>query len=75
MKEDQPQLQIRPIPELARYTCPSCLGSTIAEAGQKLLCQECVNQFLAKNVGTMEQEIPEPPTPPHTTAVEGEGTG
>ena len=46
-------MQQKPIPVFARYVCPTCNGEGVAEVGQKLLCQNCVNDFLAKNVGMM----------------------
>lgn len=63
------------IPELAIYQCPRCERKSVAEAGSQLLCQPCVNEFLARNVGMMqpvvenemplqEQVVPLPPMPP-----------
>ena len=46
------------IPELAAFKCPSCSKTTVAEKGSKILCQECVNLFLARNVGMMEEIEP-----------------
>jgi DNA-directed RNA polymerase subunit RPC12/RpoP len=53
------------IPVMAHYKCPTCGASAVAETGGQLLCQQCVNQFLARNVGMMEEQRPQPvPTAP-----------
>lgn len=63
------------IPVMAHYKCPTCGASAVAETGGQLLCQQCVNQFLARNVGMMEEQVA--PTREHLDAlpVEGGGTG
>jgi hypothetical protein len=67
--------ELPPIPTLVRYVCESGHQPTIAEAGGQYLCQNCVNEFLAKNVGFM-RELPEPiNSPPPPEGVEGDGTG
>jgi hypothetical protein len=48
------------IPDLAVFECPGCGNKTVAEKGSTLLCNNCVNAFLARNVGTM-QEVPDGP--------------
>lgn len=48
------------IPTLAVFRCPTCGKQSVAESGNKIMCQECVNQFLAKNVGLMEELVAEP---------------
>jgi reverse gyrase len=44
--------------EIVTMTCPACGGTAEAERGSKILCQTCVNGFLARNVGLMEEEQP-----------------
>ena len=56
-KIDMPEVQ-QPIPEFERIMCPTCGRTSVAEKGTQSLCQNCVNEFLAKNVGLM-QAVPE----------------
>ncbi len=64
----------QPIPVLVRVHCKSCGGESVVQKGQQVLCQNCVNAFLAKNIGLMEEEKEEPqfigageaPLPPNT---------
>ena len=42
------------IPTLAKFECPRCKRQAVAEEGSQMLCQPCVNEFLARNVGMME---------------------
>lgn len=64
------------IPDLRVYRCPRCARKAVSEVGSTLLCQPCVNEFLARNVGIMnefieedpaghaEEVVPLPPMPP-----------
>ena len=64
------------IPQLAVYRCGSCGEETVAAIGSQLLCQNCVNTFLARNVGVMEQVPPEVvETGGVTPGIERDGTG
>jgi DNA-directed RNA polymerase subunit RPC12/RpoP len=56
------------IPVMAAYKCPTCGASAVAETSAQLLCQQCVNQFLARNVGMMEEQR-------QPSLIDGEGTG
>lgn len=47
------------IPVLAKFECPRCKRQAVAEEGSQMLCQPCVNEFLARNVGMM-QPVTEP---------------
>ena len=49
--------------EITEYQCNRCGKKAEAEAGSKMLCQSCVNEFLAANVGMMV-EVPEEAGPP-----------
>ena len=70
------------IPELAVYRCQDPNHQPqVAEKGATLLCQQCVNEFLARNVGLMAQdkpqvvEAPQEPQGFHPPRVEQGGTG
>ena len=52
------QNEKQPLPVFVRLSCPTCGGEGVAQKGSQVLCQNCVNAFLAKNVGLME-EVPE----------------
>ena len=41
------------IPTLRIFECGNCGESQVAAEGSALLCQNCVNTFLARNVGLM----------------------
>ena len=58
----------KPLPSLVRYVCKTCGNDTIQVEGSTILCQDCVNTFLARNVGVMEPENP-------NSGVVSEGTG
>jgi DNA-directed RNA polymerase subunit RPC12/RpoP len=45
--------------KIVEYTCPTCGTKTKNQSGMSLLCQECVNSFLARNVGLMQEESEE----------------
>lgn len=47
------------IPTLTKYECPRCKRQAVAEVDSQMLCQSCVNEFLARNVGMM-QEVSDP---------------
>ena len=49
------------IPTLAKFECPRCKRQAVAEEGSQMLCQPCVNEFLARNVGMMEPVMAEQP--------------
>lgn len=42
-------------PDLVEMACPRCQRNAWAERGAQMLCQSCVNEFLARNVGLMEE--------------------
>jgi DNA-directed RNA polymerase subunit RPC12/RpoP len=42
--------------EVVTMKCATCGGTAEAERGSKILCQTCVTEFLARNVGLMEEE-------------------
>jgi len=67
--EKTPIYNLKPIPKLVRYVCNNGHPPTVAEAGGQYLCQNCVNEFLAKNVGFMEEVPDAPPENQPTTAV------
>ena len=46
----------QPLPVFVHLTCPTCGGVGQAEKGSQVLCQNCVNVFLSKNVGLMVEE-------------------
>lgn len=48
-------MELKPIPQLVHVACSKCKGVAVAEKGQKVLCQNCVNEFLASKVGIMEE--------------------
>ena len=48
----------QPIPVFHRIVCPSCGRKSVAEVGRMVICETCVNEFLAKNVGLMQPEEP-----------------
>mgnify|MGYP001819240905 CR=1 FL=1 len=53
------------IPELVAYTCMNPNHKDqVAEKGGQLLCSDCVNEFLARNVGMMSEvsEVKQKPT-------------
>ena len=41
------------------YQCERCGRKAVAEANAQMLCQNCVNEFLARNVGVMQPFEPE----------------
>jgi hypothetical protein len=41
------------IPELEIYQCSNCKRKVVAETGSQLLCDTCVKEFLARNIGLM----------------------
>lgn len=53
----------QPLPVFVHLTCPTCGGVGTAEKGSQVLCQNCVNVFLSKNVGLMEEVIDNPNSP------------
>ena len=61
----------QPIPQFTRYACGGCGKQAVAQKGAQMLCETCVNTFLAKNVGMM-REVPEPEPEPEVRSVEGE---
>ena len=68
------------IPELTVYQCVACGNQTVAEKGQQMLCNTCVNTFLARNVGLMEPGAEDRKPAPEPLGVvpggvEGDGTG
>jgi hypothetical protein len=64
------------IPQLAVYRCNGCGEETVAAVGSQMLCQNCVNQFLARNIGIMQPVPPElVETGGVTPKVERDGTG
>lgn len=72
--------ELKEIPKLVRYVCDSCGSTSIQVEGAHILCQDCVNTFLARNVGLMQPEQPKLETVkggvvPSESSVEGEGTG
>ena len=50
----------QPIPVFERIICPTCGRKGVAEVGNKVICESCVNEFLAKNVGLMQPMVEEP---------------
>jgi len=51
----------QPIPIFVRIICPTCGRKGVAEKGKQVICESCVNEFLARNVGIMqEEELPAP---------------
>ena len=55
------------IPELIKFECPRCRKQAVSEVGSQILCQSCVNEFLARNVGMMvpvAEDKPEQPVVP-----------
>ena len=65
----------REIPKLALFTCPTCKNETVAAQGSRILCQDCVNTFLAKNVGLMIETEGDDDSIPLESGVVSEGTG
>ena len=70
------------VPELAVCRCGNPEHQPqVAEVGATLLCQNCVNDFLARHVGLMAQdrpqvvEAPQEPQGFHPPRVESGGTG
>jgi DNA-directed RNA polymerase subunit RPC12/RpoP len=60
MGGDKNDIQSKPepkmvIPKLVGYSCPTCGKTAVAEQGRRLMCEGCVNSFLAKNVGFMTE--------------------
>ena len=56
-----------PKPDLVELECPRCKRTAWAERGAQSLCQPCVNEFLARNVGLMVERVEEDeviPLPP-----------
>lgn len=41
------------IPELVVLGCRTCGRKAVSEKGSQMLCQHCVNEFLARNIGMM----------------------
>lgn len=50
------------IPELAVFECKACGNQKVEVREAQMLCQNCVNEFLARNVGlmTIKQQKPSP---------------
>jgi len=48
------------IPEFHEIECPTCHRRSVAEVGRKVICETCVNAFLAKNVGLMQPVVVPP---------------
>jgi hypothetical protein len=46
--------ELQPIPVFIRIICPTCGRKGVAEKGNKVICETCVNEFLARNVGLMQ---------------------
>ena len=44
----------QPIPVFHRIQCPTCGRKGVAEKGKQVICESCVNEFLARNVGIMQ---------------------
>ena len=64
------------IPELVVYQCKNPNHKpAVAEKGGQMLCSDCVNEFLARNVGMMEEVRPEPKLVDPTEANETPGFG
>jgi hypothetical protein len=78
------------IPVLIKYECERGHKPAVAEEGTQMMCQTCVNEFLARNVGLMKpmQEpsaeqgivpLPQEPTEIEPDAIfpsiDGDGTG
>ena len=68
-KQDMSEQQ-QPIPVFIRIICPTCGRKGVAEQDKQVICESCVNEFLARNVGIMQPE--EPPVPPSTSVKAGE---
>jgi len=52
----------QPIPVFQRVVCQTCGRTGVSQIGTPVLCETCVNTFLAKNVGVMQplhEEAPE----------------
>lgn len=47
------EIELQPIPEMEHYICQTCGTTTVSQVGNQVLCQNCVNTFLARNVGLM----------------------
>jgi len=62
------------LPKLERYVCQSCGNTTVQVEGSTILCQDCVNSFLARNVGVMTPESETKKTKAKSGVV-SEGTG
>jgi DNA-directed RNA polymerase subunit RPC12/RpoP len=41
------------LPKMQHYACGTCGRTTVGRVGEQLLCDNCVNRFLARNVGLM----------------------
>lgn len=65
------QYRTMEIPKLAVFKCPTCGRQAVDQVETTMLCQHCVNVFLAKNVGVMEQ-MPDQSAP---IGIDGDGTG
>ena len=52
----------QPIPVFQRIVCPTCGRKGVSEVGRQVICETCVNEFLAKNVGLMQPDNTPPPT-------------
>jgi hypothetical protein len=48
------------IPQLEVQQCNRCNRQVVVEVGSQTLCQQCVNEFLARNVGLMQPVVNEP---------------
>jgi hypothetical protein len=44
----------QPIPVFERVVCKTCGRTGVSQIGSPVLCETCVNTFLAKNVGLMQ---------------------
>lgn len=57
----------QPIPVFIRIECPTCGRKSVAEQGKQVICESCVNDFLARNVGLMRPVVTVPLKPEHVT--------
>lgn len=48
------------IPELVIYECERG-HKVVSQVDQTIVCQDCINDFLARNVGVMKPVVAEPP--------------
>ena len=47
------KIELQPIPQQEHYVCTTCGSTHVSTVGNQVLCQNCVNNFLARNVGLM----------------------